>query len=272
MGSTIGKIYAVGNEEQLGKLIVGLSAMRDSMFQLTFDKIIPTPTTGTGEIIDDWYNWRLEHWGGCKSEPEIIVNELCAGFEADTFKTIKVYSDFHKKTPLEVKNALENLSQHGLISWECKFEIDWGFPIDIFNKVVEDYKDEIEILSIAYVCDADAGILGKWNVIDGKVSYLEYYADVDNQREAYIREALSEEFLTVKTLLTNIEMNLRMRAVIDGKQNDLETEEFNKRLIEKMEIVFNKYKDLEDYGYIAKLYVEAMYGAFEKEDDEKEEC
>lgn len=33
------------------------------MHMLDFEKIKPTPLKENGDIIDDWYNWRLSNWG-----------------------------------------------------------------------------------------------------------------------------------------------------------------------------------------------------------------
>lgn len=261
------KLYAVGEEKQIQKLIMGLCAMRDSMFQLTFDHIIPTPKDDKGDLIEDWYDWRLVNWGGTKSEPHIISNELYAGFEAGTLNMIKRYQDFHKKTPLEIGNAIENLSEHGMVAWDCTYELTWGIPDKIFEKIINDYKDDMFIIKLTYKDDECAGF-GKLLALEGEVTQTEYYADTDDAgRINYVSELLLEEYKSVNDLIEDIEINLAMKLVGDKlkKVEGVEDkEEFNRRLLEKIKTTLLKYNDKNDYQAMAKLYTEIMY--MDKED------
>lgn len=109
---------------------------------LDFEKFDPTPLNEVGEVFDDWYNWRLQHWG-CKWSPSF---EQCINLiMEEEGKEIKIVYDDRRLKQGESfsEEFVKNLDDNSNIKMElaCYFETPWGPPEGIFMQWYEKYKE-----------------------------------------------------------------------------------------------------------------------------------
>lgn len=109
---------------------------------LDFEKFDPTPLNEVGEVFDDWYNWRLQHWG-CKWSPSF---EQCISLiMEEEGKELKIVYDDRRLKEGEsfseefVKSLDDNVDIKMELS--CYFETPWGPPEGIFMQWYEKYKE-----------------------------------------------------------------------------------------------------------------------------------
>ena len=119
------------------------------IYILDFEKYLPTPLDESGEIIKDWYEWRLTNWG-CKWSPcgeqqiflnvkvkdedlEIFENGVC-GEPQDGYEFNEELID-----KLLKRSDIEN------IELDISFDTPWGPPFAMIKHWFEDYKDEKQI-------------------------------------------------------------------------------------------------------------------------------
>lgn len=109
---------------------------------LDFEKFDPTPLNEVGEVFDDWYNWRLQHWG-CKWSPSF---EQCINLiMEEEGKELKIVYDDRRLKQGESfsEEFVKNLDDNSNIKMEltCYFETPWGPPEGIFMQWYEKYKE-----------------------------------------------------------------------------------------------------------------------------------
>lgn len=109
---------------------------------LDFEKFDPTPLNEVGEVFDDWYTWRLRHWG-CKWSPSF---EQCISLiMEEEGKEIKIVYDDRRLKEGESfsEEFVKNLDDNSNIKMEltCYFETPWGPPEGIFMQWHEKYKE-----------------------------------------------------------------------------------------------------------------------------------
>lgn len=126
------------------------------IYILDFEKYLPTPLDEKGEIINNWYDWRIMNWG-CKWSPcseqhvflnvkvkdcdlEIFENGVC-GRPQDGYEFNEELID-----KLLERNDIEE------IELNISFETPWCPPFAIINRWFEEYKDEkrIDVLKNKY--------------------------------------------------------------------------------------------------------------------------
>jgi len=78
----------------------------------SFERIVPTPLTADGNVIENWYTWRLEHWG---TKWDLDKEEFLAGNQ-DAWK----FSDTDDSATLN-------------------FDTAWGPPIEALKNLVEKF-------------------------------------------------------------------------------------------------------------------------------------
>ena len=107
---------------------------------LDFEQFNPTPIDEeTGEIISEWYNWRLTHWG-CKWSPS-VDQCICLTINKED-GTMETIYDQHSEIQFDEKlvDSLDDESEMQL-ELDCFFETPWGPPEAIFYQWYERYKD-----------------------------------------------------------------------------------------------------------------------------------
>ena len=117
------------------------------LYELDFEQFDPTPIDEkTGEIIDDWYNWRLQHWG-CKWS---CCNDQIICLEVNVDGEDRRYYDLHRDTDDErfSEELIDKLDENNNMKLElqCYYDTPWGPPEGIFMQWYEKYKElDIEI-------------------------------------------------------------------------------------------------------------------------------
>ena len=157
------------------------------IYILDFEKYLPTPLDEKGEIINDWYEWRLMNWG-CKwspcSEQHIFLNVKVKDCDLEIFEN-GVYGkpqDGYEFNEDLIDKLLERNDVEE-IELNVTFETPWGPPFAIIKHWFEDYKNEkqIDVLKNKYYepgC-CFAGIVG----FDGTENMW-----IDNYYEGWIDE------------------------------------------------------------------------------------
>lgn len=112
------------------------------LYELDFEQFDPTPIDEkTGEIIDDWYHWRLEHWG-CKWS---CCGDQIISLEVDIDGDEKRYYDLHtnKNDEMFSEELVDKLDDNRNMKLElhCYYDTPWGPPEGIFMQWYEKYKE-----------------------------------------------------------------------------------------------------------------------------------
>lgn len=111
------------------------------IYELDFEQFDPTPLDENGDVINDWYHWRLEHWGCKWSACGDQIISLSVESEG---KDVIVY-DLHTNKNDEVfsEELVKSLDEDTDMTLEltCYFDTPWGPPEGIFMQWYEKYKE-----------------------------------------------------------------------------------------------------------------------------------
>lgn len=117
-------------------------------YELDFEKFNPTPIDDkTGEIIENWYTWRLENWG-CKWSPAGM--DQIVHLSVDDNGEISEYN-YHTEI-MFTEDLINNLNEEGdvKLELECYFDTPWGPPEKIFDDWYGSYKSTGMELSLKF--------------------------------------------------------------------------------------------------------------------------
>lgn len=111
------------------------------VYELDFEKYDPTPIDDDGEIIKDWYTWRLEHWG-CKWSP--TGQDQYVDLEIEKEDGVEVI-DLHvanENGKYFDEETVMNLDENSIMRLTLQIGCDtpWGPPIAIFEQWYKQYK------------------------------------------------------------------------------------------------------------------------------------
>jgi len=132
-------------------------------YVLDFEVMDPTPIDPeTGDIIKDWYDWRLKHWG-CKWSPitEDQAVSLCLIYNDEKSENIN-YEKFNEEfvDKLNVNNMKE-------IELYMTFFTPWAPPEGMFELWSTNYKEEgLEMLVEFY--EPGCGFAGEMKFVKGE--------------------------------------------------------------------------------------------------------
>ena len=111
------------------------------IYELDFEQFDPTPLDENGGIINDWYNWRLEHWG-CKWS---ACGDQIINLEVDIDGEENRYYDLHtdKDDEMFSEDLIDGLDDNSNMKLElqCYYDTPWGPPEGIFMQWYEKYKE-----------------------------------------------------------------------------------------------------------------------------------
>lgn len=206
-------------------------------YLLDYEKLLPTPLKENGDIIDEWYIWRIENWG----------TKWTPGFEQNTSLTIK-YKDENVEDKLlteywnsdeatfnekSINELLDNESEMKELVLESSYDTAWAPPYGIFMKWVELYKDELTSMSNKYY-EPGCCFAGEFTWNKGDENMTDNFHELcDDDDASYIKYLLDEEW-------EHVEWYIEMCSDLVKEMNpDLSEEELN-RLLQLIEDTLSK--------------------------------
>lgn len=170
-----------------------------SYYVLDFEQFDPTPIDPkTCDIIEDWYNWRLNHWGSKWSPSKEQYISLTFEFDDEGKESKTIYDEGHylAEGELFTEEYINNIDVENIklmkLELHCYFETPWGPPAAIFRQWYEKYsKSGLEAKLKFY--EPGCGVLGELYFKDEE--YCEDFVESDD-REAWIKRLLDEGWET----------------------------------------------------------------------------
>lgn len=131
-------------------------------YTLDFEKIEPTPLDGKGDIIEGWYDWRLNNWG--TKWNAVVFGQIFKAKFKDSEVPIMVRD---KNIELNyLKEIVNDLDVNCETSVEIAFNTAWTYPMHIYEKIVRDFEGtELEIKYKYY--EGGCGFAGESTWKDG---------------------------------------------------------------------------------------------------------
>ena len=170
-----------------------------SNYVLDFEKLSPTPVKEDGEVIDEWYTWRIEHWG-TKWCPFEQYTKLTMKSKDDNIDDI-VVKNYHESNEADfneefIDNLLSSGQEFKEIILESSYDTAWGPAQGMFMKWVKLYKDDLASMTCKYY-EPGCCFAGEftWNKGDEYMSdnYYDPY-EKDCGEESYIKYLLDENW------------------------------------------------------------------------------
>lgn len=217
-------------------------------YKFSFQKILPTPLKENGDIIDEWYEWRLKHWGckwDCYDEfGRVNVNKNFVEVNTSKFNPSYLTDEFVNNKDVEAEYSIG-------------FCTAWAPPLDLYNHIVEVYKDLDLKFRIQY---DECGCAFAGHSIFHKGEVLEdVYVDISEPIN-YYEYIIENEIEDIDYLLENI-----FNSIIDNHPD--QSNEFINRLYEKIESIMRD--DKVTTKQKAKLYAEICLNVKEEKTDRK---
>lgn len=132
-------------------------------YLLDFEVMEPTPIDPeTGDIIKDWYDWRLEHWG-CKWSPtEEQSMSIYLTYDNEKFGVRVECDEFNEEfiDKMDTDNAKE-------MNLYMTFFTPWGPPEGMFALWSSKYKEEGLEISIHFY-EPGIGFAGEMKFVKGE--------------------------------------------------------------------------------------------------------
>lgn len=149
---------------------------------LDFEKILPTPTQENGEVIDEWYRWRINNWG--------TKWNVC-----DTYD-FEVYQE-HSSSPVELTIG---------------FTTAWGPADQLYEHLAHKYKDTSLEFTIQYY-EGGCAFAGELSYHKGEETnnfFVEYKSGDTENNIKYYTYLIEEELEDHEWMSERIEecMNL----------------------------------------------------------------
>ena len=172
---------------------------RRAYYSLDFEVLLPTPIDKeTYEIIENWYEWRIENWG-CKWSPcfEQSVH-LFVSYKNGENKEFNDYeNNFIGETILDIKKEFDEIESATLI---CNFQTPWGPPDKIFDKWKELYQPlGLEVTLDFY--EPGCCIMGEL-MFHGEDEFEEF-VDSDNEKE-WLKKALEYDWEDIEYYIEEV--------------------------------------------------------------------
>ena len=169
-------------------------------YVLDFEKLLPTPVNEDGDIINDWYTWRIEHWGTKWSPSFEQHTVLTLKFKDENIDDVVVEDEWQSNeadfNENYIGNLLTNNPEIKEMILESSYDTAWGPAHGMFMKWVELYKDELTSMSCKYY-EPGCCFAGEftWNKGDDYMSdnYYDPY-EKDCGDELYIKYLLDEDW------------------------------------------------------------------------------
>lgn len=211
-------------------------------YRLSFENIKATPIKENGEIIEEWYDWRIKNWD--------TKWDLYDEFGHITVGNIII--DTHDKK-FNFKH-LDEICQNKEVEAEYQlgFCTAWSPAMSIYEKLAEDYND----LDLTFKVQYDEGgcaFAGHIKFNKGEI-IEDVYVDVCKDPINYYEYLLENEIEDIDYLLENM-----FSSVEEDYEN--ETDEFRTKLFNKLQEVMKSEK-ANNRGR-AKLYVDVCLKAKE---------
>lgn len=168
-------------------------------YVLDFEKYLPTPKDDKGEIIDNWYDWRLENWG-CKWSPlSDQFNHLHVIYENGESRCYEYMARGDEEFEFNENNIdklLDEVDKIKEISLDVTFYTPWCPPYNIIVNWSERYKG-MELVNKYY--EPGCCFAGKMGFENGEQFYDEGYDGWEN--EEYVEFLLTEGFENIETFM-----------------------------------------------------------------------
>lgn len=181
-------------------------------YELSFEKINPTPLNENGEVFDELYSWRNSNWGtkwDADVEYEYMSSNICDGASI-RLSNENVYNKAKQKGLITEEN-INNLRKFVNVdncegTYGSKFNTAWAPPKGIYNTIRERYnEDDLEFEASYY--EGGCGFAGelKWTkgeiteskyvecCGDGIVDYYEYLLEEGHEDEDYYLDEITSK-------------------------------------------------------------------------------
>ena len=242
---------------------------KEYIYILNFEKYAPTPLNEKGEIIDEWYDWRLENWG-CKWSPcsdQYIYltvkfkNEHEEHYDNGGFTRLKGEEEkfeFKEDNIIKLKDRIDEIQE---LMLELSFDTPWGPPVNIMNKWFKDY-EYIDIMNKYY--EGGCAFAGKYGIENGEL--VDDYYD-SSKMDDYIGFLLDEDLESLDWYI-DLTHDLFMDMYLDDKGR-----EFVDKLHDKVrEQLVNEKYNFNRGKLISEILDKYNTIMSEKREKEKEQC
>ena len=226
---------------------------------LDFEQFDPTPLNESGNVFDDWYNWRLQHWG-CKWSP---CFEQCISLIMDEEgKEIKIiYDDRRTNNDSFSEDFIKKLGDNDKLKMEltCYFETPWGPPEGIFMQWYDKYKElDLEVCLKFY----EPGCVFAGEMWFSKDEYCVESID-DSNRVEWVTYLLKEGWESIEWYIDECSDMIR----------EMEDEVVSEQIIPKVEEMLNNAKIEQAAVLIADIMDKYLKWIHEsKEGEVNEQC
>lgn len=171
---------------------------KPGIYTFTLEGLIPTPKGQTGEIIDDWYSWRLSHWG-TKWDVGMFAQHFTCKLKSG--ETIVVKDDkFNSKF---FKDTIDSMDVNTPAVLEMAFNSAWTYPLEWYQRLFTVHEgDDLKFFYDYY--EGGCGFAGEMlvqnkNVLDefhvecnDPVRYYKYLLDKGHEDPDYILSEIYE--------------------------------------------------------------------------------
>jgi hypothetical protein len=224
----------------------------DLSYVLDFEKYLPTPKDDKGEIIDNWYDWRLENWG-CKWSPlSDQFNHLHVIYEngeSCCYENMVIDNEEFEFNEKNIDKLLDEVDKIKEISLNVTFDTPWCPPYGIIGKWSERYKD-VELVNKYY--EPGCGFVGKMGFNNDEGLFDECYDC--SEMEPYLTYLLEEGFESVDWYIEEIYMWIEemykeekgdefVNTLFNKVKEQIENEKDNKNIAKLICEIHDKYID-----------------------------
>lgn len=232
-----------GNYKDLIKFVeethMNIKDSQDKYFyNLSFEKIKPTPIKGDGEIIDEWYDWRLKNWG-----TKWDLYDSYGGFIVEGHKEILTVDEEYNLKYLKELDAKDNDDT----TYYLTFCTAWCPPMEMYYYLMEKYKD-LDMTFRASYDEGGCAFAGHIEFKQGEIVEEEYY-DISDDPVSYFEYLLDNGIEDIEFMLELI------RDQIDEDYEN-ESDIFRDKLYKKIEDLMTD-KEASNKNK-AQLYVEIV--------------
>lgn len=214
-------IIVEGTVKEVIEFIKGTHQLNsEGRYVFSLNKCIPTPVTPDGDIIDGWYDWRVENWG-VRDECD-VHSECYTCIKGET----KEYNDL---TWLDYDRFIEfekRANDYDIMEGLCTISNAVSLPLKALDKIAEMYKDTDLKITVKYHVASEC-IVGAIKYFKGEVTESEEFT-CDEHGPEYYEYLLNEGYETTDSLMNDIEFTVK------DSLTDMYDEDFVNRLLKKL--------------------------------------
>lgn len=188
---------------------------------LDFEEFMPTPIKEgtTDEIIDDWYEWRNNHWG-CKWSPnynQCISFTLVSKQEGESDLVLYDRYDDHNIEHFNennIKELINDTDKYKEAELQCYFETPWCPPTGMIFAWHYKYKEKDIELSLKYY-EPGCEFAGEYYIHKDECKEIYHDGTYEDELVEYL---LEEGWESLEFYLDEVEQQIR--EMNEGKMDE----------------------------------------------------